>query len=193
MPRRFLNQSDLGGYLSSGEEDNVDSDVDVGEAPESSDEESSDDEESSRPASSNSNMPSTSTPTTNQAAADGTAAYNLQRDRPLNPTDMPFIGQPGIKVRHTNGLTPFGFLKLFLTTTIMQTIIDETNRFGLERHGDDWEKLSDKDMWRFFALIILMAVNKKPKITSYWSTNPNYHQPIFGNTLSSRVYCWFPV
>ena len=132
LPRRFLNQSDLGGYLSSGEEDNVDSDIDVGEAPESSDKVSSyDEEECSRLASSNSSMPLTSTPTTNQAAADGTAAYNLQRDRPLNPTDMPFIGQPGIKVRHTNGLAPFGFLKLFLTTTIMQTIIDETNRFGL--------------------------------------------------------------
>ena len=133
-------------------------------------------------------MPSTSTPTTNQAAADGTAAYNLQRDRPLNPTDMPFIDIPGIKVRHTNGLAPFGFLKLFLTTTIMQTIIDETNRFGLERHGDDREKLSDKDMWRVFALIILMALNKKSKITSYWSTNPNYHQPIFGNTLSRNRF-----
>ena len=140
------------------------------------------------PASSNTNMPSTSTPTTNQAAADGTAAYNLQRDRPLNPTDMPFIGQPEIKVRHTYGPTPFSSPKLFRTTTIMQTISDEFNRIGLERHGDDREKLSDKDMWRVFALIILMALNKKSKITSYWSTNPDYHQPIFGNTLSRNQF-----
>ena len=43
-------------------------------------------------------------------------------------------------------------------------------------------------MWRFFALIILMALNKKSKITSYWSTNPDYHQPIFGNTLSRNQF-----
>ena len=63
------------------------------------------------------------------------------------------------------------------------SLIDEMNRFGLERHGDDWEKLSDNEMWRFFALNILMAVNEKPKIVWYCATNSKYHQPIFGNTL----------
>lgn len=50
-------------------------------------------------------------------------AAEFVKSKDLDPTPIPFTGQPGIKIRNTQGLTPWGYLKLFMTTTILQTIV----------------------------------------------------------------------
>ena len=102
---RLIDQEDISGCISSGDEsDTIDSvsdiDADYAAAGESS-EEDSDFED---------NLPLTNLINRPQAPAAAPAlvpvAQDFVRDRDLNPTNIPFTGQPGVKVRHTQGLTP---------------------------------------------------------------------------------------
>lgn len=86
---------------------------------------------------------------------------NFIRDQSLDPSTFAFTEQPDIKIRNVQGLTPFGYLELFLATAIIQPIVIKTNRFRVSKHGNDWEEMYEKDMWRFFALLILMGIKKK--------------------------------
>ncbi|XP_067945350.1 piggyBac transposable element-derived protein 4-like [Watersipora subatra] len=162
MTKRLFNQSDIEEYLSSGEEgENIDSDEEQEYTQESESPESeSEDEDEPVPQ-----------PALNPLDPNN---HNFVRNSGLDSTIIPFTSQPGVKVRNIQGLTPFGYVKLFLTTAIIQTIVTETNRFGVSKHRD--------------ALVIIMGINKKPKTRSFRSTNPMHHMPIFGNTLSHNRF-----
>ena len=145
----FLNQSDIiNGYISSGDEaDYIDSDVDYGDDDISdgaiigSDDEEFDDDESAD------EEPPVRRPTTNDVPAPD-ITHDFIRGLDLNPTRIPFSGKPGINIRNVAGLTPFGYLQLFLTSTIIDTIVTETNRFASESpRSENWENLAAKDMW----------------------------------------------
>lgn len=114
--------------------------------------------------------------------------YDFVRNANLSIKNFPFTASSGIKIRNTKGLTAFGYVKLFITTTIMQMIVEETNRFGMTRHGMYWELIDSNDMWRFLALTILMGLNRKPTIACYWSKSSLYHQPIFSQMLARDRY-----
>ena len=50
--------------------------------------------------------------------------------------------------------------------------------------SESWETVPADDMWRFFALVILMGLSRKPRLSNYWSRKPIYNNPIFSKTLS---------
>ncbi|XP_067940343.1 piggyBac transposable element-derived protein 4-like [Watersipora subatra] len=68
----------------------------------------------------------------------------------------------------------------------MNVIVNETNRYGLQQHGDAWESVDGKNIWGVFGLVMLMGIVKKRTLLSYWSTNPLISTPMFSKMISRK-------
>ena len=124
----------------------------------------------------------------NESETDGDetgSIYGFQRGADLKPKDLHFDESlAGVKCRIPGQISILDYLKLFITSAIMNVIVNETNRYGLQKHRDAWEPVDDKDIWRVFGLVVLMGIVKKPTLKSYWSTRPHLSTSIFGKIIS---------
>lgn len=71
---------------------------------------------------------------------------------------------------------------LIWDTDVMNTIVEETNRYAwlviaqLSEHGsisknlDTWYEVTVSELYRYFAILMFMAVNPRGSIKEYWST-----------------------
>ena len=70
-----------------------------------------------------------------------------------------------------------GILKLFFTSALMTTIVEETNRYARQVLGEvsstEWLDVTENDIWAFFGFCLLMGINRLPQLHLYWNTNPN--------------------
>ena len=75
--------------------------------------------------------------------------------------------------------TVLGVFRLFFTTTLMATIVEETNRYARQVLGDaadaKWLDVTAEDIWAFLGFALLMGINKLPQLHQYWNTDPVYH------------------
>lgn len=131
--------------------------------------------------------PLSSVPSTSVASDVDDDAFVRNVDN--RPKVFPFVNSESedVKVRNFDRLSRFDVFKLFFNQPIMQIIVEETNRFGSDKY-DDWEEVDVNGMYRFFAIAICMGLNKKPKLSDYWSTSDIYHQNIFSNTISRNRF-----
>ena len=108
---------------------------------------------------------------------------------------FPFTGVEGLNVRIPVTANSLDFFELYLTETILESIVIETNRFAEQFLRDNPDKVSNKYMkiWEpvdvlemkiFFAMAILMGIIHKPSINDYWSTDDVLATPIFSKVLS---------
>ena len=69
--------------------------------------------------------------------------------------------------------------QLFFTTTLMATIVGETNHYARkvlgESAGAKWEDVVEEDLWAFLGFALPMGINRLPQLRLYWSTDPVYH------------------
>ena len=90
-----------------------------------------------------------------------------------------------------SGKGPVDFVQLFLTCTILENIVSETNRYAddyIQSHNlprnsrvHKWKPCNLDDIKRFIAIIIGMTVDGKTRIEDYW----NKSWPFATNTFSS--------
>ena len=75
--------------------------------------------------------------------------------------------------------TVLGMFRLFLTTSLVATIVEQTNIYARQILGDEvetkWADVTSEDLWAFFGFALLMGINRLPQIHLYWSTQPEYH------------------
>ena len=75
--------------------------------------------------------------------------------------------------------TILGMFRLFFTTTLMATIVEETNRYAWQVLWDaadaKWLDVTAENIWAFLGFALLMGINKLPQLHQYWSTDPVYH------------------
>lgn len=80
--------------------------------------------------------------------------------------------------------TILDYYKLFLQQDMIDLIVRETNRYGATKQ-QNWEAITQNDIERLFALVMLTGIIRKPTLKSYWSTDPKLTTPFF-NTIMSR-------
>ncbi|XP_067940184.1 piggyBac transposable element-derived protein 4-like, partial [Watersipora subatra] len=123
------------------------------------------------------------------AGVEGGSHDGFQRGADLKPKEFHFDDSlAGVRSRIPGQISIFGYLKLFITSAIMNIIVNETNRYGLQKHGDAWQLVDEKDIWRIFGLILLMGIVKKPTLSSYWSTDPLLSTPVFSKMISRNRF-----
>lgn len=83
----------------------------------------------------------------------------------------------------------------------MSFIADETNaehrrRVTFEQVNENtpqsrtgkWQDTTPRELYEFFALILLMPLNKKTTIPMYWSRNPVYYSEILATHMSRNKF-----
>lgn len=101
---------------------------------------------------------------------------------------VPNPGIPDEIVTELVDKTPYEFFKYFLSDKIIQHMVVETNRYAqqiiesasLSRHSRliKWKNVSSNEIEIFLGIIFWMGLNKKPKLSDYWSKKLIYENRV---------------
>ena len=90
------------------------------------------------------------------------------------------------------------FFNVFWTNSLVDTIVEESNRFfyfmqaGKVMHEKSrdrqWTNVTSCDMRLFLALSILMGIVRKRSYEAYWTTDPLLSTPIFSKVMSRNRF-----
>ena len=106
-------------------------------------------------------------------------------------TVHPYVGQAG--PAHPIPSCILGIFRLLLTTTIMETIVEQTNLYAQQVMGADayitWAEVTVQELSAFLGFSILMSINHLPSITDYWKTDEVfYYSPVAGRITRDRFF-----
>ena len=90
---------------------------------------------------------------------------------------------------------PYEYFKLIFDDTFMDRIVTETNRYASQYLADavlsprarakSWKPVTAEEVEVFLGLVLLTGlIQKKGRISSYWSQNPLISTPFFNQTMS---------
>ena len=111
------------------------------------------------------------------------------------PTVTQFMGADGL--RNTISFaerTPLDYFQIFFDETLVQSIVDETNRYysqnsvGERQHMSNWQNVNATEMYTFLAIAMLTGLVGKGRIRDYWSTDPLLSTPIFSQYFTRNRY-----
>jgi len=86
------------------------------------------------------------------------------------------------------------YFTYFVDETLVDMIVEETNRYRQQNITQNWAKTgkwvdtNTKEMYLFIATSLLMAINTKPKLKQYWSTDEVLNTPIYSQLFSRNRY-----
>ena len=117
-----------------------------------------------------------------------------------------FAEKPGV-VPDMTGKKPVDYYRLFVTDSLLQNVLDETNRYGeqyVEAHQDHLtdhprerahnfvkRKFSMSELLRVIVLIITMGIVDLPSLKDYWSTSWPFCTSHFSKLLSRDRFFLF--
>ena len=96
----------------------------------------------------------------------------------------PCTEQPGPKVPLPSD--PLGLFSLFFDNTLVDLIVEETNRYAeqtLQGTNKEWST-DAQEIRAYMGFMILMGINQLPEIRDYWSTNEFLHYAPIANRIS---------
>lgn len=121
--------------------------------------------------------------------------YWTELDKTTNNNET-FRGTPGPTVFPTNTSMVDEFVDMFIGNDLFEFIATETNRYHAQNCGKykeqkksaKWFDVTVAELKKWFGLIIIMGLVKKPRMEDYWSTNPLIETPIFSKTMSRNKF-----
>ena len=135
-------------------------------------------------------------PPTSRLTGDTPRTPTVHPDRPqwsftLHPIRVsPFLEDVG--PTFTVPSSPSEVFSHFLTDSICETIVTQTNLYAKQVMGEDryelWEKVTVKELRAYFGLRILMGAVKLPAIPMYWNTDPALNQPEITSRISRNRF-----
>ena len=85
-------------------------------------------------------------------------------------TILPFTSSVGPTIPILE--SPLEVFKLFFTSTIIEEIVDQTNRYAEEVMGAEayvsWKTILEEDIRAFIGFSILMGINQQSSMDDYW-------------------------
>lgn len=77
--------------------------------------------------------------------------------------------------------SPLNVFSLFVTSTFLQLIVTESNRYALQCHQN--LNLTIKELKVFIALLIIVGFHSLPSMRLYWSKDMNFHVSRISNSM----------
>ena len=107
---------------------------------------------------------------------------------------LPFTGDSGC-VEPVQSEDPLDFFEQFVTSDFVSDCVRETNRYASDRRNEanpspfsrmrSWVETTVYELFLYFTVLILMGVDRRPKLSMYWSQDFLLNTPAF-STLMSR-------
>lgn len=107
--------------------------------------------------------------------------------------------EPGFSGNLGGNSSPLQYIQLFLTTAILQELINNINDFAKEKinkarplpsksHLRDWTDVTIMEINKYFAVTTAMGIDKRPSIMDYWSTYPPLFTPWYHQMFTRRRF-----
>ncbi|KAJ8249473.1 hypothetical protein GJAV_G00235830 [Gymnothorax javanicus] len=106
---------------------------------------------------------------------------------PPQPTFRP-ARTPGPQIIQEAKYTILQLFQLFITNSILRTVVENTNRFGAMLHGTKWQIISMEDIYSYLAILIYMGLFQVPAITDYWRQSKLYNLAFPRSVISGRKF-----
>ena len=99
----------------------------------------------------------------------------------MTHTILPFTSSVGPTIPIAE--SPLEVFELFFTPTIVDEIVDQTNRYAEEVMGVEayvsWKTISEEDIRAFIGFSIPMGINQQSSMDDYWKKDPIHnYKPI---------------
>ena len=114
------------------------------------------------------------------------------------PVEPEFLGAPGIRIDMPINSQPIDFFNLILNSDFMELVIEQTNLYATQYIAREtiskssrinaWKNITAVDIRNFLGLSILMGIDQKPSIESYWSNDTLLFNSTFGAVMSRNKY-----
>jgi hypothetical protein len=113
---------------------------------------------------------------------------------------IPFTAVPGPRNIGREVKTPLQFFQLFFPDSLIQKIVDETNRYAKEKISKI-DSLSERSIWQtwkdvnlaemkaFMGVVLNMAMNPKPDLQDFFSEDWLTYQQFFKDVFSRDRFC----
>nr|XP_055075682.1 piggyBac transposable element-derived protein 4-like [Misgurnus anguillicaudatus] len=121
-----------------------------------------------------------------------TAKWNVSTDEDITPQPPVFrpFRTPGPQLILSTSYTVLQLFQLFFSTSMLQTIVKNTNAHGASMHRGQkpWQDISLDDLYSYLALVIFMGVVKLPALTDYWRRCDTFGIPFPAKVMSARKF-----
>lgn len=113
------------------------------------------------------------------------------------PEVFDFLEIEGLKINISEDCSPRNIFEVLFDDHLFEKICEWINLRALSVIGNvipkhstmnKWKPITPDEFRRFLALCMLMGNIQMPNIKRYWSKNPLYDHPIFGNTMSRNRF-----
>ncbi len=98
----------------------------------------------------------------------------------------PFSGTAGPTVPIPE--SPLDIWRLLYTSDLIDTIVEESNRYAAEVMGPEklakWRPITVRDHEAFLGFTILMGLVSHPSVPDYWKKDSKYHYPPIADKIS---------
>ena len=129
---------------------------------------SSGDESSDEDSASESSDLEGAVPTAKRRKRANTAALEAAISSGMYPEYKGSLKGP-VEPMNPNEYNSLDFLQLLWPESLVDVVVEETNRYGLNRGGHKWVNITREDVWAFLGIIICMGIHRLPNISDYWS------------------------
>lgn len=119
-------------------------------------------------------VPQISFPSTSQASRRATMKGLVWKVKNLvlNSDQTAFLGSttypPELRDQTAAG-TPYSIFNYFLTSEILEKIVEESNLYSVQKNVTKPLNLTETELRKFIAILIFMSVIKYPNVRLYWS------------------------
>lgn len=86
----------------------------------------------------------------------------------MNEDALNFLGNSSLPNNILELETPYDFFKYLFTDSLLQTIVDQTNLYSVQKNPNKPANISMGDIQKFFGIALYMSVIKLPRTRCYW-------------------------
>ena len=107
---------------------------------------------------------------------------------------LPFTGAPGLKKVVADKGDPLQYFELLVTEDMIDSIVTETNRRGLQLSSQrnlkarsrmhQWREVDDAEIRVFIAILLYQGIVQKPENNMFWTTKPLLETPYIQKIMS---------
>lgn len=98
---------------------------------------------------------------------------------------LSFDDEPEIQF---DGDEEIDFFETIFTEDMVLKIVEETNRYALEKSSKNWTPITSEEVRVFIEICIFMGIHRLPSTDHYWSSDPSLRVDVISDTMPIKRF-----